>query len=337
MRFSLAVLCLSFLLVDVLAAKRFNEWKIMPGHKVKEVITTPHVYKADPPAEFTWGNKNGVGYLSKTLNQHIPQYCGSCWAHGAVSALADRIKIARNGQSPDIDLSIQYILNCGGDVAGSCYGGDAGGTYEFIHQTGFIPYDTCIPYSACSSDSDEGFCAQADWTCSAINTCRTCNTFTESGGKCVALNHFPNATISQYGTVSGEKDMMNEIISHGPIACGIDAEGIVNYAGGIANVPGPSSINHVVSVVGWGVDTPTSTPYWIIRNSWGQTYGELGYFRLVRGQNQLQIESSCNWAKPGSWTEVNYPCFEDGSNCQGKADRGFSTDSSMKLSKRTKK
>ena len=74
---------------------------------------------------------DGTSYLTRSLNQHIPQYCGSCWAHGALSALADRIKIARGpSASVDINLSIQYILEC----AGSCYGGSATGTYEFIKK-----------------------------------------------------------------------------------------------------------------------------------------------------------------------------------------------------------
>ena len=51
-----------------------------------------------------------------------------CWIHtGAMSALADRIKIARGGMGDDINLSIQYILNCGGGVAGSCWGGSSSG------------------------------------------------------------------------------------------------------------------------------------------------------------------------------------------------------------------
>eukprot|EP00662_Eupelagonemidae_sp_cell21_P016531 gene16531-50675_t len=46
----------------------------------------------DLPANFTWCNKGG----------RVP-YCGSCWAHGAISALGDRIKIARKAKGADVD------------------------------------------------------------------------------------------------------------------------------------------------------------------------------------------------------------------------------------------
>ena len=64
------------------------------------------------PKEFTWCNKDGVNYCTMSRNQHIPQYCGSCWAHGAISALGDRIKIARKGMGIDINLAVQHMLNC---------------------------------------------------------------------------------------------------------------------------------------------------------------------------------------------------------------------------------
>lgn len=60
----------------------------------------------------------------------LPVDCGSCWAHGAISALSDRIKIARKGEGIDINLSIQYILNCG--TAGSCHGGSATGEHQLL-------------------------------------------------------------------------------------------------------------------------------------------------------------------------------------------------------------
>lgn len=84
------------------------------------------------PAEYSWCDKDGVNYCTMSRNQHLPQYCGSCWAHGAVSALADRIKIARKGAGIDINLSVQHILNCGG--VGSCHGGSTAGVYHWLYR-----------------------------------------------------------------------------------------------------------------------------------------------------------------------------------------------------------
>jgi cathepsin X len=222
-----------------------------------------------------------VSYLTHSLNQHIPQYCGSCWAHGALSSLADRIKIARLGQGDDINLSIQYILNCGD--AGSCHGGYHVQTYEFIKKAGFVPYDTCMPYMACSEESTEGFCPQLDTTCSAANTCRTCDTFAGMGGACTEIDYFPNATVVEYGMIDLDENVVEaiqtELFVRGPVACTINAEPIVTYAGGIFTDDSHSqSTNHIVSIVGWGTDEESGELFWHVRNSWGQywvSYTEL--------------------------------------------------------------
>ena len=91
------------------------------------------------------------------------------------------------------------------------------GTYSFIQESGFVPYKTCLEYEACSQESTEGHCGAegADFTCSAINTCRTCSTFLSNGGFCAGIDQFPNATVAEFGTVSGEDEIMAELYARG--------------------------------------------------------------------------------------------------------------------------
>merc|ERR1719231_2156811 len=279
----------------------------------------PHEYIATEslPTNFSWCDKDGVNYCTKSLNQHIPQYCGSCWAHGSVSALGDRIKIKRGGKGIDINLSVQHILNCG--EVGSCHGGSVDGPYQWLHDisrrtgTGIV-YETSNPYMACSSESTEGFCAHGNWECKAENIARTCSTFSSNGGFCSELKQYPNATISEYGTISGAAEMQKEILARGPISCGIDASPILKYQTGIATDKG-EGVDHVVSVTGWGQENGQS--YWIVRNSWGEYWGEQGYIRVAFGA--LMLEQQCAWAVPDVFTapEMNnqFHCYEDGSNC----------------------
>lgn len=113
--------------------------------------------------------------------------------------------------------------------------------------------------------------------------------------------------------------MKKEILNNGPIACGVNAVAILKYNGGILDLPDAShSIDHVISIVGWGYDKATSKQYWIIRNSWGEYWGDMGFFYVVLGENQLGLEDDCAYAVPDSWTEKNYPCDESGANCVTK-------------------
>jgi len=307
-------------------SKRMNEvWTAAQDAAHGIVAPTPAVPKTlgaeevNLPDSFTWGDKDGVNYLTMSRNQHIPQYCGSCWAHGSVSALGDRIKIARKAQGIDINLSVQHILNCGN--VGSCHGGSVLGPYQWLKQlsdsTGSgIAYETENPYLACSSESTEGICKNGNFECSAMNIARTCSTFTDMGGKCVGLKKYPNATISDYGAVSGADAMAREIYERGPISCGIDAAPILKYTGGIVSTPS-ESIDHVISVVGWGKDASSGKQYWIVRNSWGEYWGEMGYIRVEKGNNALALETQCAWAVPKAFTTAadQTHCYEDGSNC----------------------
>jgi len=290
--------------------------EVKPKEQLSEFVISPRPedYVKSVPAEYNWCDVDGKNYCTMNRNQHIPQYCGSCWAHGAVSALGDRIKIARNGEGIDINLSVQHVLNCQG--GGSCYGGTVDGVYQWLHGlsrrgTG-ISYETSNPYLACSSDSEAGFCGHLDLTCDDVAL--TCSTFPEMGGHCQELSSYPNATISEYGEVSGAARMKKEIYARGPISCGIDAAPILNYTSGIASDRG-SYIDHVVSVTGWGEED--GVPYWWVRNSWGEYWGEMGYVRVALGNNALHLEEQCAWAVPASFTTVDNQvhCYEGGENC----------------------
>ena len=134
------------------------------------------------------------------------------------------------------------------------------------------------------------------------------------------ISSFPNATVSEYGTIHNNAvdAIKAEIFVRGPVAASINGKPLHTYQGGVFNDTDASNrTTHIVTIVGWGIDKQTGIEYWRARNSWGQYWGEsLGFFRVSPiGKNVLGIESEVVWATPGSWTEQNYPCFEDGSNC----------------------
>jgi len=203
------------------------------------------------------------------------------------------------------------LLNCGN--AGTCSGGSVDGPYQWIAglSTG-ISYESSLPYSACSSDSSAGFCRHADWSCSPQNVARTCAGFGES---CVGLVRHPYASIADYGSFSGRVAMMNEIYHRGTISCGIDAVPLEDYESGIITSPGDFT-DHVISVVGWGHDQQVGS-YWIIRNSWGEYWGEMGYARVAFGA--LHVEDHCAWAVLKDFTAPEHNnelhCHTNGLNC----------------------
>ncbi|GAM19099.1 hypothetical protein SAMD00019534_022740 [Acytostelium subglobosum LB1] len=254
----------------------------------------PVDYVTDVPASWDWRNVSNPNapawetprsFVAITRNQHLPQYCGSCWAFATTSALSDRIKIAKNAVFPEIDLAPQVLLNCMGSD-NSCDGGDPTQAYEYMLNKG-ITDETCAPYEA------------IDLECTAENICKNCAyDLSSPTALCTAQQNYTTYFVEEHGLVNGTEAMMAEIYARGPIACGISVtDAFEAYTSGVfTNAAGAGEINHEISIVGWG--TENGVDYWIGRNSWGTYWGELGWFKIQRGVNLISVESDCDWAVP---------------------------------------
>jgi cathepsin X len=139
-------------------------------------------------------------------------------------------------------------------------------------------------------------------------------------GTCTPVKYFPNATVAEFGNYNDTElfAIQAEIFLRGPVKASVNAAPLLHYHGGIL-LDSPetrnTTHNHGVSIVGWGYDETLNVPYWIVRNSWGQYFGEMGFFRVELGKNLLGIEGHVTWAVPGAFTTTNFPCLKDGSNC----------------------
>jgi cathepsin X len=264
------------------------------GEKRPETMAWEEIDSATLPKNWDWRNVTGTNYLSWTRNQHVPQYCGSCWAQGSTSALADRFNILLKDQNPTpVDLNPQAMVNC--ISGGTCNGGNPAGVYYHAYHTG-IPDSSCMQYEAKNLDA---------WECTDIDVCRDCHGPPPAEGQsgidnCWAVTNYRRYYVSNYYLLDGADNMKSEIYKNGPISCGIDVtDKFEAYTSGIyseyAYFP---LINHIISVVGWGYDEASQTEFWIARNSWGTYWGEKGFFRIKMHSDNLGIESECSAGIP---------------------------------------
>ena len=187
-------------------------------------------------------------------------------------------------------------VSCETDDDG-CSGGDPYNVYKWLHENEGTD-ETCSIYRA------RGHLNGAE--CAPALKCLNC----WPDHPCFIPDSYYVFQADEYNAVSGEANMMQEIYQRGPIACGLadTDEFRYGYKGGVfIDRSGDKDITHIVSVVGWGVETtPTGVeiPYWTVRNSWGEAWGESGFFRIIRGINNLAIEEDCAWATPvDTWTD----------------------------------
>ncbi|ENN81994.1 hypothetical protein HUJ04_006403 [Dendroctonus ponderosae] len=181
--------------------------------------------------------------------------CGSCWTFTTTGTIESRLALKTGSL---VSLSEQQLLDCNRVNAG-CDGGVLPYALQYVESAGLTTEDE-YPYKAWNG---------------------TCNS-----------THKPVAAYTKGYTLiytRSESDLM-KAVAEGPVAVALNADLLQYYSKGIFNPSACSStVNHGGLVVGY--EENATLPYWIIKNSWGATWGENGYFRMAKGYNLCGITS----------------------------------------------
>lgn len=109
-----------------------------------------------------------------------------------------------------------------------------------------------------------------------------------NGAQWSADKHYAKSVYS----VSSDADAIaKEIMTNGPVEAAFDVyEDFVTYKSGVYHhVSGGMLGGHAIKILGWGVED--NTPYWLVANSWNTSWGDKGYFKILRGSDECGIES----------------------------------------------
>lgn len=105
--------------------------------------------------------------------------------------------------------------------------------------------------------------------------------------------------VSGYNDVpAGDEVSLKSAVAQQPVSVAIEADQSVFhfYSSGVLDSSScGTTLDHGVLLVGYGTDSSTGKDYWKVKNSWGTTWGESGYVRLVRGKNMCGIASQASY------------------------------------------
>lgn len=230
-----------------------------PSMKTKEELPKAVIPPLDLPENFDWRE---LGAVTPVKDQGD---CGSCWAFSVVGNIESHWQL-RTGNLES--LSEQELLDCD-KTDGACYGGWPDNTYRVIKQLGGLELESDYPYEA------------------KKDKCQLNSTLTK-----VTISGGVNIT-------SNETGMAIWLIRNGPITIAINSNGMQYYKGGISHLKKalcePEDLDHAVLIVGYGIEVhylfKKSIPFWIIKNSWGASWGEQGYYRVYRGDGTCGVNT----------------------------------------------
>jgi C1A family cysteine protease len=229
-------------------------------------VVSPSDYSS-PPESWDW-RKNGVVTTVKNQGK-----CGSCWSFSAAGALEGAWAIS-TGQL--FNFSEQQLMDCSrryGNMA--CNGGLMDKAFEYAIDNGMCKLED-VPY-----DAQSEFCTQTVKNCKKVAQFNNC-----------------------FKIPANNERLLREAVYRSPVAVSIEADTktFQFYKGGILDSTNcGTELDHGVLAVGYGEED--GKKYWIVKNSWGSDWGENGYVRIGRSDDE-DSEGVCGIAKDASFVMV---------------------------------
>lgn len=214
------------------------------------------------PASVDWRQHGAVTHVKDQKT------CGSCWTFASTGAIEGQYFL-KTGHL--LSLSEQNLLDCSTPYGNfGCDGGNPLSAFDYVKASGGIATESSYPY--------HGF-----------------------DQYCKYHHNAPGVNVKGFVRIppNDELKLQEAIATVGPIAVSIDAsrDSFTHYSSGIYYDPHCSTTNtdHVVLIVGYGTDEHNQD-YYIVKNSWGDDWGENGYIRMARNHhNHCAIALQANY------------------------------------------
>jgi len=207
-----------------------------------------------------WRTKGAVTPIKNQGN------CGSCWSFSATGNMEGQWMLAGNTL---VGLSEEELVQCSSSTGNEgCNGGLMDWAFEWVTSNGGIDSESDYPYT--SGGGTTGTCANS-----------------KLGNKVAKFSGHTDMP-------KNENSMATWVYTNGPLAIGVDALTWSSYTGGIVKNCPAGQLDHGVLIVGF--NDANSPPYWIVKNSWGTSWGENGYIRLEKGTDQCGLTQAASSA-----------------------------------------
>jgi len=217
--------------------------------------------------------------------------CGSCWAHGTTEALNDRLCISSGGAYQTLLSVADTTACCNGTQCFSfgCNGGQVGTPWGWFNRTGVVTggdygsTGTCFNYTMeqCAHHVDSDTLPLCDDVTQVQPQCT--ETCPDDASRIYADDK--HKASGSYGFKSVD-DIKQDISTYGTVTAAFTVyEDFLTYKSGVYTHQSGSALGgHAIKCIGWGLDEDSGMEYWLCVNSWNNTWGDQGTFKIATDQ-----------------------------------------------------